>query len=147
MDIIKSYKELCEEIEMWKWRVEAYKAEVKALVKLAKADGPQYVKGIEYSQPRAQGTSQIGFEEFLFRLQQLESHILLHEETIAAMIKSKLKIEEHLAKLEGIDKSVVYMRDIKGKSLVDIAEELGYSYQYIKEISARNKTYQEPTDK
>jgi hypothetical protein len=37
------------------------------------------------------------------------------------------------------------MRDIKGKSLKKIADELGYSYQYIKEISARNKIYQEPT--
>lgn len=40
----------------------AYRAEVKTLTKLAKVYGPQYVKGVDYSQPRAEGTSQIGSE-------------------------------------------------------------------------------------
>ncbi|MCQ4925286.1 hypothetical protein NE686_19435 [Tissierella carlieri] len=82
MDIIKSYKDLCEEIEIWKWRVEAYKAEIKALTKLAKAYGPGTVRGIDYSQPKVQGISQMAFEEYLLRLQQLGSHIYLHEEAI-----------------------------------------------------------------
>ena len=139
MDIIKSYKELCEEIEIWKWRVEAYKAEIKALSKLAKAYGPSTIAGIDYSQPSVQGTNQIGFEEFLFRLHQLESYIYLHEEAITTMIKSKENIEKHLERLQGLDKKVVYLRDIEEKSLIDIAEELGYSYDYIREISSRNK--------
>lgn len=139
MDIIKSYKDLCIEIEIWKERVEAYKAEINALKKLAKAYGPGDVKGIDYTQPRIQSTSQIGFEEFLLRFNKLENHILLHEETIKEMVKSKLKIEEHLTSLEGLDHKVVYMRDIEGKKLVDIAKELGYSYDYIREISSNNK--------
>lgn len=140
MDTIKSYKDLCREIEIWKTRVEAYKAEIKALKKLAKVYGPGGVKGIDYRQPKVQSTNQIGFEEFVKRLQKLENHIFIHEEAIESMIKAKAKIEEHLKNLEGIDQQVVYMRDIEGKKLMDIAEELGYSYQYIKEVSARNKT-------
>ena len=139
MEAIKSYKDLCTEIEIWKERVKAYKAEIKALKKLAKVYGPSEVRGIDYTQPRVQNTNQIGFEEFLERLYKLEYHIYIHEEAIESMIKAKAKIEEHLKSLEGIDQQVVYMRDIEGKKLMDIAEELGYSYQYIKEISARNK--------
>lgn len=140
MDAIKSYEELCEEIEIWKWRVEAYKTEIKALKKLAKVYGPGGVKGIDYSQPKVQSTHQIGFEEFLERLHKLENHIYIHEEAIKNMEKCRKNIEERIKKLEGIDYKVVYMRDIEGKKLMDIAEELGYSYQYIKEVSARNKT-------
>lgn len=140
MDTIKSYKDLCEEIEIWKWRVEAYKAEIKALKKLAKVYGPSDVKGIDYSQPKVQNTNQIGFEEFLERLYKLEHHIYIHEEAIKNMEKCRKNMEERIKKLEGIDQKVVYMRDIEGKKLMDIAEELGYSYQYIKEVSARNKT-------
>lgn len=148
MDTIKSYKDLCTEIEIWKERVKAYEAEIKALKKLAKAYGPSEVKGIDYTQPRVQNTNQIGFEEFLERLHKLENHIYIHEEAISNMIKAKLKIEEHLKKLEGLDQKVVYMRDIEGKALIDIAEELGYSYDYIREISSRNKkTHIKPTDK
>jgi len=139
MEPIKSYKDLCTEIEIWKERVRAYKAEIKALKKLAKVYGPSEVKGIDYTQPRVQNTNQIGFEEFLERLYKLEHHIYIHEEAIESMIKAKAKIEEHLKNLEGIDKQVVYMRDIEGKSLKEIADELGYSEIYIKKISARNK--------
>lgn len=139
MDTIKSYKDLCEEIEIWKWRVEAYKAEIKALKKLAKVYGPGDVKGIDYRQPKVQSTNQIGFEEFVKRLQKLENHIYIHEEAIKNMEKCRKNMEERIKKLEGIDQKVVYMRDIEGKALKEIAEELGYSYQYIKEISARNK--------
>lgn len=140
METIKSYKDLCTEIEIWKERVKAYEAEIKALKKLAKAYGPSEVKGIDYTQPRVDKTNQIGFEEFIERLQKLESHIFIHLEAIANMEKSREKMEEKIKQLEGIDQQVVFMRDIKGKSLVEIADELGYSYQYIKEISARNKT-------
>lgn len=139
METIKSYKELCEEIEIWKERVKAYKAEIKALKKLAKVYGPSDVKGIDYSQPKVQNTNQIGFEEFLERLYKLEHHIYIHEEAIKNMEKCRKNMEERIKKLEGIDQKVVYMRDIEGKTLKEIAEELGYSYQYIKEVSARNK--------
>lgn len=138
MEIIKSYKDLCEDIEMWKWRVEAYKAEIEALSKLAKVLGPGEVKGIDYSQPRVQGTRQIGVEEFIFRLRELQNHIYIHEEAISRMEESRKQMEKRIGQLEGLDRQVVYMRDIEGKTLVDIADELGYGYDWIRKISARN---------
>lgn len=139
MDIIKSYKDLCREIEIWKTRVEAYKAEIEALNKLAKIYGPSEVKGIDYTKPHIQETGQLAFEDYLHRLQQLDHHIYLHEEAIKRMTDTKNKIKEKLEELEGLDKRVVYMRDIEGMTLADIAEELGYSEIYIKKISAKNK--------
>lgn len=139
MDVVKSYKDLCEEIEIWKERVKAYKAEIRALKKLAKVYGPSDIAGIDYSQPKVQKTCQMGFEEFLIRLQKLENHIYIHEEAIKNMEKCRKNMEERIKRLKGIDYKVVYLRDIEGKSLVEIADELGYSYDYIKEISARNK--------
>ena len=140
MDVVKSYKDLCEEIEIWKERLKTYEIQLKAIVKLAKLDGPSDITAIDYSKPYVDGTRQIGFEEALEMLHKIESRIYLHKETIANMEKSKKKIEEEIKKLEGLDKKVVYMRDIEGKTLKEIADELGYSYQYIKEVSARNKT-------
>lgn len=139
MNIIKSYKELCTEIEMWKYRIQAYQAEVEALKRLAKIDGPSEVGAIDYSRPNVQTSGQMGFQEYIVRLQHLEKHIYLHQDTIRRMIESKKNIEKCIEKLEGLDKKVVYMRDIEKKSLLDISNCLGYSYQYIKEISARNK--------
>jgi len=139
MDTIKSYKDLCSEIEIWKERLKTYEIQIEAIKKLAKLDGPKHITGIDYTQPYVDGTSQIGFEEALEMLWKIESHIYLHQQAIANMEKSKKKIEERIKDLEGIDQKVIYMRDIEGMKLKDIAEALDYSYDYIKEISARNK--------
>lgn len=148
MDIIQSYKDLCDEIEMWKERLKTYEVQIEAIRKLAKLDGPPSdISGIDYSQPSVQGARQIGFEEALEMLGKLESHIYLHQQAIANMEKSKREIEEKIKGLEGLDKRVVYMRDIEGMTLKDIAEKLGYSYDYIREISSKNKrTHNYPTD-
>ncbi len=139
MDVVKSYKDLCEEIEIWKERLKTYEIQLKTIIKLAKLDGPSDITAIDYSKPYVDGTKQIGFEEALEMLQKIENHIYLHKQAIENMERYKKRIKERIKNLEGIDYKVVYMRDIEGKSLVDIAEELGYSYDYIKEISARNK--------
>ena len=141
LDLIKSYNDLCEEIEISKWRIEAYKAEIEALKKLARFDGPSDISAIDYSQPSIQTSGQLGFEEALIRLQKIDSHILLHQETIKKLEKAKKQMEERIEKLEGLDKKVVYMRDVEGKTLYQIANELGYSEIYIKKISARNPKY------
>lgn len=115
---------------------------------MAKIDGPSKMSGIDYTQPAVQGSGQLAFEDYLIRLRKIENHIYIHEEAIEGMIKSRDKIKEKMEELEGLDKKVVYMRDIEEKKLAAIAEELGFSYDYIKEISARNKrTHLKPTDK
>lgn len=139
MDTIKSYRDLCEEIEIWKERVKAYELQKKAIRKLAKLDGPSDISGIDYSQPYVSGTSQIGFEEALLMLGQIDNHIYLHQETIERLEMSKEKMRGRIKKLEGLDKKVVYMRDIEEKSLKEISDELGYSYDYVREISSKNK--------
>lgn len=138
MDIIKSYKDLCKEIKIWELRVETYEAEIRAIKRLARLYGPSDVKGIDYTKPRVQESNQIGFEEALFRLHQLEEHISMHQSTIDEMEELKKEMEERIGRLDGLDKKVVYMREIQGKSLKEIADELGYSEIYIKKISARN---------
>ena len=147
MDTIESYKDLCKEIEIWKERLKTYEVQIEAIRKLAKLDGPTDITGIDYSQPHVDSTNQIGFEEALEMLGKLESHIYLHQKAIQSMEKSKKKIEEKIKGLEGLDKRAVYMRDIEGMTLKDIAEKLGYSYDYIREISSKNKrTHNYPTD-
>ncbi len=139
MDTIKSYKELCKELDIWKERLETYKIQLEAIKKAGKLYGPGEIKGIDYTQPYVDGTSQISFEAALKQMQKIENHIMLHQDTIKKLEKSKKKIENNIKELEGIEKKVVYMRDIEGKKLADIAEELGYSEIYIKKISAKNK--------
>ena len=145
MDTIKSYRDLCEEIEIWEERLKAYEVQKEAIKKLAKLDGPQPITGIDYSQPNVQNTSQIDFFTAIETINKINNHIYLHQETIKRLNDSKEKIEKHINNLEGLDKKVAYMRELEGKSLKEIADELGYTYQYIRRISMNSN--KKATDK
>lgn len=60
------------------------------------------------------------------------------DEIIDGFENAILMAEEKLGELEGIDAKVVYMRDIENKRLYEIADELGYAYDYIRRVSSRN---------
>ncbi|MNI86465.1 hypothetical protein D3C73_1435630 [compost metagenome] len=48
-------------------------------------------------------------------------------------------MENNLNKFEGLEYQVAYMRDIQGLPLYKIAEQLGYSYDWIRKVSSRIK--------
>jgi hypothetical protein len=139
-EIIKSYQELCDEIDIWKSRVKAYEAEIRALKKLANIYGPSDITALDYSQDRVQGGTHLGFETFLFRMYEIEAKMGVHENAIEEMRIYKESIEKKLDKMSGIDHQVVYLRDIKGYKLQEIADQLHFSIDYIKKVSARNKS-------
>ncbi|MDF2546129.1 MAG: hypothetical protein K0R93_1027 [Anaerosolibacter sp.] len=138
MRLNDSYMDLCNSIDAWKVRLDGYRAELKAVIKLAKLNGPSDIQGVDYSKVGSSGSAQLPLLEALERIHRIESHILLHEETIAHLEETKRKMEEKVSELRGLDNKVVYMRDFQGKKLKEIADELGYSYDYIREVSAKN---------
>lgn len=142
-EIIKSYQELCYEIEIWKSRVKAYEAEVRALKQLANIYGPSEVTSIDYSQDRVQNRSRIGYETFLMREWEIDNKLKVSLLAVNQMLEIKEAIEKKLDKMSGIDHQVVYLRDIKGYKLQEIADELHFSIDYIKKVSARNKRSEE----
>jgi len=52
----------------------------------------------------------------------------------------KRRIEDNIRDFKGVEHQVAYMRDIQGKSLGKISDELGYSYSFISKISCRIKS-------
>ena len=60
-------------------------------------------------------------------------------EAITRKTLRKMNMEQHMGRFEGLEYKVAYLRDIEGKHLDVIADELGYSYKYIQNISSRVK--------
>lgn len=136
----KPYWELCEDIDIWTSRYESYKAQYNAIRKMARLEGPKDIEGIDYTQPKVTSSgNQMDIVEALELLRRLESHLYLHSEAIEKMEEEKKNMEKKLKDFVGLEHKVIYLRDLENKSLVNISKELGYSYDYIKEISARNK--------
>lgn len=139
MNIVGSYKDLIQEIDMWKENIKAYESQKEALKRLGKFYGPSGISGIDYSQTRVKGSRQMGFGDALERIIRIEKYISACAKVVEDMERCKKRIESKMENLESIDKKVVYMRDIKNMTLRQIADELGYSEIYIKKISAKNK--------
>lgn len=60
------------------------------------------------------------------------------DEIITGFENTIIQAEEALGKAEGIDAKVVFMRDIEKKRLYEIADETGYTYDYVRKVSSRN---------
>lgn len=58
----------------------------------------------------------------------------------------KKQIEEKLKELTGIEYKVAYMRVVESKRLEEIAEELNFSVDWIKKVSAKVSKHLEYTD-
>ena len=63
---------------------------------------------------------------------------VLHEE-LQMKEYAKNRIESNLKKYRDIEYKVFYMRYVQGKKLQQIADELNFTHQYIKEVSRRIK--------
>lgn len=138
-----TYQNIKIEIDMYKKRKESLEREE---LYLQKAHSPKELTGVDYSDDFISG-SPLDTAYIMNRLAEIRAEITWLEKIINEKENIKKEIENFLGRLEGLDYKVCYYREIRGMGLKGIAEKLGYSQAYIKEISSRNKiTYQKPTD-
>lgn len=138
MYCIDSYKDLCTEIEIAKSRIEGLEEQKKILLKLMENNKPKDIAPIDYSGMPHGSKNFMSFDRIWDSLQHIENMLYIETEILQGMEKTKGKIEGKLSDLQGLQYKVAFMHKLGGKSLQDIAEELGYSYQYIKEVNAKN---------
>lgn len=125
MLLISTYQDLIREIEIYENRLEDLYREDYAL------------RRINYNK--------IELDVYVDRKHKLNNEVAIIQAILEDKRESQRLILEKLNKLEGLEYKIAYKKFIEGKQLNEIAEELGYSYQYTREVAA--KTYKEPTDK
>lgn len=60
-------------------------------------------------------------------------------DALAELNECKRQMERSIEQFEGLEQKVVAMRDLQGKKLYEIADELNMSYDWIREISRKTK--------
>lgn len=83
------------------------------------------------------GNRSKAFEDILPEIMELQKQINEHNREIDVLNNLKNQILEQISSIDNVNVKVKYLRDQVGYSLHEIALVLGYSYDYIKEISAR----------
>lgn len=130
------YNNVCVEIDMLENVLENVRAEIITLQrKMYKP--PVEIKSIEYSGMPKGSADHTSFDRLYERLVRL----IGEEENYSISLESKKKLKKTLIdqyrEITGLENKVQYLRDVRGLGLQQIAEELGYAIQSIKNISCK----------
>lgn len=87
-------------------------------------------------------SSTVPLDNMASRVDRLTEKLEKLEEQLKFKEAAEFRLKEQLARYEGLEYKVLYRRYVEGKSLKDIAEELNYSYDYIREIAVRIRAEQ-----
>ena len=124
IDVLTSYKSICQEIEFYEILLLDAEIEYKRNRKVL-IGGPK-AKPTHLPMDRQLE----GINQTLNKHNEIE-HILNKKREL------KKRTEQALEKFEGIEYKVAYKKYVEGKSLKETAFELGYAYGYVKNISKR----------
>jgi|SRR5690625_3040850 len=139
MQIMNSYSDLMIEIELVKDQIEYTKKEIK------------YWFGVDVDKESGiplmgSGDHEFGLNAALIQSEKkLTSYHNLNER-LKELEYAKVRMDILLEQLEGLDYKIAFKRIVEFKTHQEIADELGYSHQYIREVWTRIRTYKEHTD-
>ncbi|GED13996.1 hypothetical protein [Aneurinibacillus migulanus] len=143
MHFTESYIDLCNEIEMLEIRIKDIERE-REFLRLSMYDNkPGFRATASYGTEQVQnGYAPMSLDRILERLNKVDDSLNTLYEVLNAKKDAKRKMESVLGNFDGLEYKVAYMRDIKRMKLHEIADELGYSHDWIRKISSRVKKAQ-----
>mgnify|MGYP003835457825 CR=1 FL=1 len=134
MEFVRCYQDLCNEIEIYEKRLESLIMQKDAMIDgWLKPIGD--ISGIDYSKPRVQENHcKLDMEEELPHIKALEKDIEKYQMLLEKVKSCRQAIEDQISKMTGIEYKILYKKFIEGKKLKKVAEELNYSYGYIRNL-------------
>ncbi|HDR4948976.1 TPA: hypothetical protein QCR51_005625 [Bacillus cereus] len=134
------YQNLGEEIEMMKIQLKDLEIDHKYLMKNMEMNVPQYNGVVDYSQERVKGGQiPLTLDEIAGRHDRITEKVSYLQENIAAKQSVMDEVQVVMSKKKGLEKQILYMRDMLGFTLKQIASETGYSYDHIRRVSSHMK--------
>jgi hypothetical protein len=132
MEIMHNYSDLLTEIEVIKEQIDLTERELNYWYGI----DLQKQKGIPLS---GWGGMKYGTMTALHQGEKKMTSLSKLQERLEQLEEIKQRIETLLNKFEGLEYQIAYKRIVEHKTHQEIADELGYSHQYIKEKWAKRK--------
>lgn len=140
-----TYYDICRQIELLTLKAIDLEKDIERLRRMLLQSRAKVKLVASYSVMPAANYVSRPFDELWADKRQLEQQL----EGIISIIEQKKevkrKMEEVMEKCDALEYRVAYLRDVKRKPLYEIADELGYTYNWIREVSARVKRMRQPT--
>lgn len=136
MDYLNSYNDICNGINIHETIINTMIDEINIIKKMMFQGAPSDINAISYSGLPSGNFSPMSLDRLTKRIEILKNRLDLEKATLKKLMEQKEEIESKVNKLEGLKHKVARMRFIEGRLLADIADELGYSIDRIKQVSA-----------
>lgn len=144
MDCIKKYNDLLIEIDNQEYIVDGLEREKRYLEKMIFESGPKDITAINYDHGPTGSMDYTPFDVLLSRYEKVCTRLEIEKSVLKQKLEIRNKILKNIKRLKGLEYKVAYKKIVEGKDLSRIADELGYSIGYIKNISSKiNKTFNE----
>lgn len=132
------YKDLLTEIDILEFNMKCLEKEYKNIQKKSLYVAPKGVSAVDYESERVTGgLVQIPAYDALGKA----DTVMAKYNEVRRELREKYfwrdEMKEMLDKLEGLEYKVAYKKHVEGKRLHEIADELGYSYPYIRKVHMR----------
>ncbi|WP_254610031.1 MULTISPECIES: hypothetical protein [unclassified Bacillus (in: firmicutes)] len=116
------------------------KLEHKYLMKNMHMNAPKFNGGTDYSKDRVTGGQiPLALDEIAGRHDRIMEKSQRLKERIADKKALMGEVQFVMSNKRGLEQQIVYLRDVMGFNLKEIASELGYSYDHIRRVSSRMK--------
>ncbi|EGL82092.1 hypothetical protein CathTA2_2455 [Caldalkalibacillus thermarum TA2.A1] len=137
MTITKSYHDLCREIEIIELRIDDLKEEYRFYMRMF-SQGPGEVKTTRYDRDLVTSSKPyMEPEEAYQRCAEINDMLLELDELLTKKLQTKAEMEKKMSEFETIEGKINYLYYIKNMHLYEIAEKLGYSYSWIRQVKSR----------
>lgn len=139
MQIMRTYADVLNEIEIIKDQIAFTKKELK------------YWFGIDIEEEfgiplGGKGSFKYGANTSVIQADKKVKSLWRLEEKLKQLEYAKARWDILIERLEGLDYKIAYKRIVESKTHQQIADELGYSHQYIRDRWSKIRTYTQPTD-
>lgn len=134
--LIQSYKDMVKELEAHEKLLDIAETNKKYYLQLFDKK-PAEVKSINMDGMPKGCSNDLSFDRIVEGIQHWDYMMQIEQNNIDR-VKARLKeIDDAMKNIEGLQFQVVYKRDIENRSLQEIADELGYAYSTVANISAK----------
>lgn len=130
-----TYNDLCNEIEVLAARAYGIKKEMEYIKR--HMDTPPRTKLVASYNGMPGGSGSMSFEHLCTQYCTLQASLNEINDILSLKREARQRMEAKMDDFEGLEYQVVVMRDVQRKPLTEIADELGYTYDYIRKISSR----------
>ena len=134
------YQNLREEIELLEIELKDLKVEHKYLIKNMHMNAPKFNGVTDYSKERVTGGQvPLTLDEIAGRHDRIMEKAVCLKEEITEKRTLMEEAKHAVQGMKGIEKQIMYLRDVQGLNLRQIAGVLDYSYDHIRRISSQMK--------